>query len=717
MLHSLYKGIILRIFTSKGGIEGVVSSGLFVNLCIFSFFVSIMIAIRIFLLQRLAHKYKWMSGIYASIVSAILMVYSVTYQQITYDLRFLPLILTVLYFGYRAGAVAGITMAVCSIYLESHWLLTILILIFTFLFSLPLIRYKKQFSLLKQSLLCFFLHFIVHVLLTNYFWNTPIQSPFYSEIEYLVFGILGLGVAVATIEFYRKFYAVAEEAAYAGSDSCKDEEDSFFVRIMKKELEYTKEQLESFINHHMDAVIITDLEGQILRVNEAYEKVYGWKSHEVIGKKYYDIAGAFSKDVHENIKKTVAEKEAINRVEVVRARKDGSLVDLRITISPIFNGKDELVGLSGVCVDISEAKKAKQELDLLHRKLKESELKYRTLFEYANDAIYLLEIGSDHFPARFVEVNEAGCKRFGYTREELLSTPCHGIIPRDSDIVQKTVEEIRNGNLSFTLQSQFTFKSGEIKKLEYSGKLFNIENKKVLLIVSRDRTEYLKTEELLQKSEKLAAVGQLATAIAHEIRNPLTAIKGFMQLLTEKASKEELTYMNIISSEIERIEMITDEFMSVAKPQAVTFQSIDLQLLIQQVILLLQPQATMKNIFIELNSYGEMPFVYCESNQMKQVFINILKNAIEAMPSGGEIKVELRKKDNNHIHIQIIDEGVGISKERIKHLGEPFYSIKEDGIGLGLMICFNIIQQHKGTLSIESEVNKGTSVEICLPLD
>lgn len=73
----------------------------------------------------------------------------------------------------------------------------------------------------------FFIHFIVHVLLTNYFWNTPIQSPFYSEIEYLVFGILGLGVAVATIEFYRKFYAVAEEAAYAGSDSCKDEEDSF----------------------------------------------------------------------------------------------------------------------------------------------------------------------------------------------------------------------------------------------------------------------------------------------------------------------------------------------------------------------------------------------------------------------------------------------------------------------------------------------------------
>ncbi len=327
-----------------------------------------------------------------------------------------------------------------------------------------------------------------------------------------------------------------------------------------------------------------------------------------------------------------------------RARKDGSLVDLRITISPIFNGKDELVGLSGVCVDISEAKKAKQELDLLHRKLKESELKYRTLFEYANDAIYLLEIGSDHFPARFVEVNEAGCKRFGYTRKSFYPRLVTVLYLEILTLFKKQSKKFVTEIFLFTLQSQFTFKSGEIKKLEYSGKLFNIENKKVLLIVSRDRTEYLKTEELLQKSEKLAAVGQLATAIAHEIRNPLTAIKGFMQLLTEKASKEELTYMNIISSEIERIEMITDEFMSVAKPQAVTFQSIDLQLLIQQVILLLQPQATMKNIFIELNSYGEMPFVYCESNQMKQVFINILKNAIEAMPSGGEIKVELRKR-------------------------------------------------------------------------
>lgn len=127
----------------------MISSGLFVNLCIFSFLVSIMIAIRIFLLQRLAHKYKLVSGIYASIVSAILMIYSVTYQEVAYDLRFLPLILTVLYFGYRAGAIAGISMAMCSIYLESHWILTIFILIFTFLFFLPLIRYRKQLSVLK----------------------------------------------------------------------------------------------------------------------------------------------------------------------------------------------------------------------------------------------------------------------------------------------------------------------------------------------------------------------------------------------------------------------------------------------------------------------------------------------------------------------------------------------------------------------------------------
>lgn len=185
----------------------------------------------------------------------------------------------------------------------------------------------------------------------------------------------------------------------------------------------------------MDVVIIIDLEGWILWVNEVYEKVYGWKFYEVIGEKYYDIVGVFSEDVYENIKKIVVEKEVINWVEVVRVCKDGSLVDFCIIIFLIFNGKDELVGLSGVCVDIFEVKKVKEEFDLLYCRFKESELKYCMLFEYVNDVIYLFEIGLDYFFFCFVEVNEVGCKCFGYMREEFLFMFCYDIIFRDFDIV------------------------------------------------------------------------------------------------------------------------------------------------------------------------------------------------------------------------------------------------------------------------------------------
>lgn len=242
-----------------------------------------------------------------------------------------------------------------------------------------------------------------------------------------------------------------------------------------------------------------------------------------------------------------------------------------------------------------------------------------------------------------------------------------------------------------------------------------MNGKKVFLSISRDITERLETEELLRKSEKLAVVGQLATAIAHEIKNPLTAMKGFMQLLKSTENENNQRYINIVSSEIERIENITNEFMTVAKPQVVKIQPNDISLLIDQVLILLQPQAMMNNIQIRTDFTPGIPLVPCEANQLKQVFVNILKNAIESMPMGGEILIQIDKLDNDQIGIRFIDQGCGIPKERIPYLGEPFYSIKEDGIGLGLMICYKIIETHHGKIFIESEVNKGTTVEITLP--
>lgn len=485
---------------------------------------------------------------------------------------------------------------------------------------------------------------------------------------------------------------------------------------VESELRATKELLESFIKHNLDAITISDREGHILQANKAYENIFGWSSQEIIGKRLPCVPGFLMEESLENIQKILTNESVVTRLETVRQRNDGSLLDVSLTVSPILDVRGNVIALSAICRDISERKQAERERHRLHQQLRDSEMKYRALIEQATDAIYVVELNEEHAPSRFIEVNPVGCKRFGYSREELLSLSFPDVVPQDSRMIVRLLEKIKKGQTSFTLQDEYVFPTGKIITTEFNVRVFKLNGKKVFLSISRDITERLKTEELLRKSEKLAIVGQLATVMAHEINNPLTAMKGFMQLLKLTENENNQGYINIVSSEIERIESITNEFMAVAKPQMVKIQLNDISVLIDQVLMLLQPQAMMNNIKIRIELKPGIPLISCEGNQLKQVFVNILKNAIESMPTGGEILIQVNILDNNQVSIRFIDQGCGIPKERIPYLGEPFYSIKEEGIGLGLMICYKIIETHRGKVVIESEVNKGTIVEVTLPI-
>ena len=485
---------------------------------------------------------------------------------------------------------------------------------------------------------------------------------------------------------------------------------------VESELSATKELLESFIKHNLDAITISDREGHILQANKAYEKIFGWSSQEIIGKRLPCVPDFLMEESLKNIQNILTGESVVTRLETVRQRSDGSLLDISLTVSPILDVRGNVIALSAICRDISERKQAERERHRLHQQLRDSEMKYRALIEQATDAVYVVELNEDNVPSRFIEVNPVGCRRFGYSREELLSLSFSNIVPQDSQMIVKLLEKIKKGQTSFTLQDEYVFPTGKVITTEFSVRVFNLNGKKVFLSISRDITERLKTEELLRKSEKLAVVGQLATVMAHEINNPLTAMKGFMQLLKSTENENNQGYINIVSSEIERIESITTEFMAVAKPQVVKMQPNDISVLMDQVLMLLQPQAMMNNIKFRIDLNPGIPLVSCEGNQLKQVFVNILKNAIESMPMGGEILIQINILDNNQVSIRFIDQGCGIPKERIRYLGEPFYSIKEEGIGLGLMICYKIIETHQGKVFIESEVNKGTTVEVTLPI-
>lgn len=236
-----------------------------------------------------------------------------------------------------------------------------------------------------------------------------------------------------------------------------------------------------------------------------------------------------------------------------------------------------------------------------------------------------------------------------------------------------------------------------------------------LVVLGHDVTEQRQTEEFLRRADKITAVAQLSSAIAHEIRNPLASVKWSLQLL-EVGDEEGRQRIDTILSELDRIDSIVGEFMSLSKPRAADFRDHDVPALLQMIVSLMNVQAKRFGIHISVQTHGDIPHVLCDEGQMKQVFMNLLKNAIESMADGGDIQVGLYRQDPDHIVLRFSDEGSGIPEELMAKIGEPFVTTKEKGTGLGLMTCHHIIREHHGTLTIASVPEQGTTVEIILPV-
>ncbi|MFS0862352.1 ATP-binding protein [Fredinandcohnia sp. 179-A 10B2 NHS] len=313
---------------------------------------------------------------------------------------------------------------------------------------------------------------------------------------------------------------------------------------------------------------------------------------------------------------------------------------------------------------------------------------------------------------KIIYPNDNFCQLYKYTREELIGKK-HDIYssnfhpPSFFDEIWNTIQggEVWKGEILNQAKdgTKYWLDTTIIPFVDANGERYKH------ISIQYDITEKRNTEEALRKTEKLAMIGELAAGIAHEIRNPLTTVRGFIQLLNGNGTQPQ--YVNTILDEIDRINFIVSEFMVFAKPHQIYYSDCDLKSILTSVVKFLEPEAILKNINIEYSFPLESIVISGEKNQLKQVFLNLLKNSIEAMPTGGNIFISVERVEQN-FSITIKDEGIGMAPVQLQKLGEPFFTTKQEGNGLGLMVSYKIIQNHRGTIQVDSQLNQGTTFYI-----
>lgn len=452
----------------------------------------------------------------------------------------------------------------------------------------------------------------------------------------------------------------------------------------------------SFLQYSDIVFSFHSIDGDFTYVSPTSYPLLGYKPEELLNSSLYD----FSHPGDREKLKDVCLTQSYKRVKYRFCRKEGDYIWLETTLIPYCENSEQK-GFSCISRDVTNQIATEAQLE-------ENKEKYRLLVENFQDTVGIIT-KSGHW----IYINDTAKKLFGVTRkEEVIGKSIFDFIsPASRGVVKRQL--LQNG-IKEDVELTVSRHDGLKKYVQVKLIPTIYKERETFQILIRDITEQKKAEEIMHRTEKLSVVGQLAAGIAHEIRNPLTAIKGFTQLL-KKEEHNDNAYLEVMLSELERIEDIVSDLLILAKPQPSKMEKVDIGLLLEDTVDLFSSEAILHNVEIITEIELADPYIKGESNKLKQVFINLLKNAIEAMPDGGKITVSAIRTSNGRVVAKIKDEGIGIPEERIPNLGEPFYSTKEKGTGLGLMICNRIIKNHGGTMSIESEINKGTTISIFLP--
>ncbi len=478
----------------------------------------------------------------------------------------------------------------------------------------------------------------------------------------------------------------------------------------------TENSLYRLIDNTNLLVLYLDMNGNIVIANKKIEDVTGKIKKDIIGKHWLSVL--FHED-NTAMKQQMFKAVMDDAITYKRSNNfEGVIVDtnnnerlISWSMSPILSESKELEGIFLVGHDVTELKERGASIKKIDETLK------NILYSIKEYALYVINL-------------DGNITYFGMGAEVMLGWQKNEIIFKHITILH--TDEDAKSNLPFMLErvreaGEYEAEIELVKKdgqrfpvMLTAGKFLDTEGKLIgYLFMAKDITERKKLEYQIFQAEKLAAIGQLAAGMAHEINNPLFVISGRLEMILEQKGllnnlRKDLV---IINTQADRIRKLVDRLLKFARQTPPKLETININDAIEGVLPFLSYHKSLtSNIAIVKDLATDLRSINGDLNQLQEVFMNLFINAYQAMPEGGKLHIKTGNFMNRFAEIRISDTGCGITPYNLKNIFMPFFSTKKDGTGLGLSICYNIIKSHNGSIDIESKVSKGTTFIIKLPL-
>ncbi|MEN6392124.1 MAG: PAS domain S-box protein [Syntrophomonas sp.] len=473
-----------------------------------------------------------------------------------------------------------------------------------------------------------------------------------------------------------------------------------------------EDRIIDILNLLPDMILVVDLEGKVIAWNQAAEKLTAKTAQEMLGKGQQEYAIPFYgfrrpllvdlilNSEHRQNPDYPYYKQLNGKIEAENfcpaAGVDGLYV--RATAGPLYNSEGQMVGAIELLRDISESRESQAALEA-------SEAMYRRIVETAAEGIWMID---ENYRTTFV--NSRMAEMLGYTPEELMGRNYLEFLEEKNRLAAK---KRMDGIHSHRLQSYdlaLICKNGSIiwtiaavnSMYDRDGTFLGI------LGMFTDDTERKRLGQQMARLDRLNLVGKIAAGIGHEIRNPMTSVRGFLQMLRmQEKYQEDDEYFEIMIEELDRANSIITEFLTLTHSKPVSLKCQNLNSIIEAVCPLIQAEAMVSDK-VALLDLAPVPDLNLDEKEIRQLILNLSRNAMEAMGQGGVFTIQTYV-ENREVVLAINDKGIGIEPEIIDRLGTPFFTTKDRGTGLGLAICYGIASRHSAIIEFATNDN-GTTV-------